>query len=552
MFTKGNHPDSKKSRTIELPLTDENFEDARAFVEQRLTHNHISSTIIHETVLLFETLYNSLREQESGSNILLTITTHKSFGEFRIELGFEGDPFVPPGAGSNEISPELNILRAYKDRYTCRYSYGYNTIDISVKRSYGGLLLRCWAGILLAILVYIPIRMNLSMDDQIALENNIIYPSLKQFANAMLMVGAPITFFSMLRNLTDIHILAKRHSPLRKLRLKSYATSCIAIALGIITASVGVTTIRHLGGYLDDAGGTPPSVSEMINSLVPSSLFEPFETYMPFPLIIVALLSVYALCSAGEYIDILKKVVDICYTLFSKMLNVVMYFLPLFSFLAMLTPLLTTGFVGFFMIVQLLVVIIVSLVVLCVFYTLRLIIGGVKVGPFFRHMPALILENLRINSVIDAVPFNIRFCARNFGFNRKHLSEKLPILAQINLDGNCYLLILLALTLIFGLGIHVSWAQIVVIAILVLFLSLGAPNQPGSILIGVLIILFYLDAADLISMAIYLEVFCGMIQNIINVTGDIVTVAIDERKTNNKDDRKGHNMNAAERERIIE
>ena len=83
---------------------------------------------------------------------------------------------------------------------------------------------------------------------------------------------------------------------------------------------------------------------------------------------------------------------------------------------------------------------------------------------------------------------------------------------------------------IFILGADASWLLIAEIAIIILFLSLGAPNQPGSILIGIFIITFLLKADNLISVAIYAEVLFGAIQNIINVTGDIVTVAIEENK----------------------
>ena len=83
---------------------------------------------------------------------------------------------------------------------------------------------------------------------------------------------------------------------------------------------------------------------------------------------------------------------------------------------------------------------------------------------------------------------------------------------------------------IFILGADASWLLIAEIAIIILFLSLGAPNQQGSLLIGIFIITFLLKADDLISVAIYAEVLFGAIQNIINVTGDIVTVAIEENK----------------------
>ena len=109
-------------------------------------------------------------------------------------------------------------------------------------------------------------------------------------------------------------------------------------------------------------------------------------------------------------------------------------------------------------------------------------------------------------------------------------SNKFTVLAQLNLDGNCYLVMLIAMLFIFMMGSSASWYHIVVIAILVVFLSFGAPNQPGSILIGTLIVAMFLQGEVLIPTAVYLEVFFGGIQNIINVTGDVVTIAIEEKQ----------------------
>ena len=79
-------------------------------------------------------------------------------------------------------------------------------------------------------------------------------------------------------------------------------------------------------------GGKTPSFSELIESLVPDSIFEPFETIMPVPLIIVAMIVTYAFCTVGKYFDQMKKAIDACYTLFSRMLQVVMYAFPFFCF----------------------------------------------------------------------------------------------------------------------------------------------------------------------------------------------------------------------------
>ena len=97
-------------------------------------------------------------------------------------------------------------------------------------------------------------------------------------------------------------------------------------------------------------------------------------------------------------------------------------------------------------------------------------------------------------------------------------------MAQTNLDGNCYVLMFISVTFIAFAGNTNSWLSVVVIGIIVLFLSSGSPNKPGSILIGMLIISTYLASKANIQMALCFELFCGSLQNIVNVISGVVAV----------------------------
>ena len=120
----------------------------------------------------------------------------------------------------------------------------------------------------------------------------------------------------------------------------------------------------------------------------------------------------------------------------------------------------------------------------------------------------MLRENYKIGSALDAAPYNIRYCSRVF---------------QLDLDGNCFFLTFITLTLMFISGTDVTWVNIVMIAVLVFFLSLGAPNQPGSALIGIMIILFYMDAQSQIPLAILCEAAFGGLLNLTNIVGDVIT-----------------------------
>ncbi len=520
------------SNSIEIAATRENLAVAKTFIEKRLKRSNISKEILSETLMVFDALVHSLLRQGVDQNTLLTIKTRRSFGEININLGFEGEQFVALDDETECLTEEETILKEYEDKFDYSYQHGYNLVQIVVQRSFQNTVLASLISILAAILVYIPINAFMSTDTQIMLGEEIIFPLVKLFANAMLMIGAPVTFFSLLKNFTDIYIISERNTSGRRMQVKTIITSVIAVVLaivaGLIIAAILSSGLGDIAGY----GGldAQPSVRELIESIVPSSIFTPFETIMPFPLIFVALIVTYAFCSIGKYFDKTKKAVEVCYALFSRMLHVVMFAFPFFCFLALLYPLLGSGFSILLLILYIVALSAASLVFLVVFYLIRLMAGGVKLKPFLKHLPQLLKENYKIGSVIDAVPFNVRYCVKNYGMDRKRITDKFAILAQINLDGNCYLIMLMGMLFVFMMVTSASWYHIVVIAIIVLFLSFGAPNQPGSVLIGTLIIALFLKADVLIPTAVYLEVFFGAIQNLINVAGCVVTVAIEEKQ----------------------
>ena len=523
-----------KTRSIEIPLKAESYESADRFIRQWMIKKRISDESSFETMLLFEALFQDMIEQGFGEDTILTIQAQKTFGEYNITLGFEGESYIPSmKKDEKKISPELQIVQAYSDKVGYKYRLGYNCISIVVQRNNNSSLIYCFIAMVLAMLVTTPLIAFVSSGNLKSLDDNYIQPFINQFANAMLMIGAPVTFFSLVKNLTDIYIISKKSSSARKLQVKTIVTSFIAVLLALITGPLIADVLYTHQGYFGNIGlfSSGMNATEFINSLVPSNIFEPFETIMPFPIIILALLLAYALCSVGRYFGAVHRFINISLELFSKMLTVVMFTLPFFCFFATLSLLMIDGIANLMILLKLVLIVALSIIVISAFYLVRLIIGKVKIIPFVRHLPALLWENFKISSVIDAVPFNIRYCSRNYGYNVKRISEKLPILAQTNLDGNCFLIMLISMSFIFLLGIEISWLQIIAIGLLILFLSVGAPNQPGSIMIGMLIITLYLHANELILIAIFSEVFFGWLQNIINVLGDIVAVAIEEQKS---------------------
>ena len=506
-----------------------NFGDAYTFTESLLARKDVNDETAKETLLIFDALMQKLVDWGLDVDTELEIEGVHRLGDFRIKVGFEGKMFTRDDDAVESI--EDRILDSHDDKLDYSYHLGYNAIIISVSRGHRTSLRACAVASLLAVIAYLPLSYLLDAGEQQELFANYVFPLETLYANAMLMVGAPMTFFSLLKNLTDTYVVSQRESDVRKLQARTLMTSLFAILLAYAAFFVTGIALSGLEGSSSAfSGSANRSFADVVTSLVSSSIFEPFAATSPIPLMVVALLCTYALCSAGKYFDALRQAMMACYTLFSRMLHLVIAALPFFCFLAIMDELLASGLEGVALYLSYLVATNLGFLLLFATYAIRLRAHGVKVIPFARKLAPLLRENAKIGSAIDAAPYNIRYCSKAFGMDRGLLRRNLPVLAEINLDGNCFILMFFTLAFVFITGTDLEWFSIIGLAALILFLSLGAPNQPGGILIGSLIVTMYLNSFEVICIAIFSEAFLGSAQNIVNVIGDIVMVAIDDSK----------------------
>ena len=507
----------------------EDFEAAHSFVAGMLDRRDVNEQVARETLIVFEALFQKLLDSDLPEDTQLDVSWVKKLGGFSVRIGFEGSHFDLHADGARSI--EGRIIRSYDDKLDCSYRAGYNLISISVSRSYRRRLFACAIAALLAVVAYIPLHFLVDEAGRYELLEGYVLPIETAYANIALMVGAPMTFFSLLKNLTDTYVVSQRNSKLRKLQAKTIVTSIIAILIAIAASLLWSIPLADFAGKEAEYAGSgfDHSFSSVVTSSAPSNIFEPFVGASPLPAVIIVVLCAFAMRSTVKYFDMLKTGFDAIYSLLCSMLRIIMTALPLFSFITFLAILINGGLELLLAFVAFFVLVVISWTSLVLTYAIRLRISGIPVIAFAKKLPPLIIENLKIGSAIDAVPFNVRYCAKHYGMNRSRIKNSLQITAQLNLDGNCYLIMVVSLLLITFSNIDLTWIDITGIGVLVFFLSLGAPNQPGSILIGVLIMLQFANAFDMLGMAIAAEVFLGGMQNITNVIGDIVLAAIDDR-----------------------
>jgi len=521
-----------RNTTIKIGANAENLPQARSFVEEALGKRYVNASTASEMTSLFEALFRKVISHIDDGNAELEIGSAKKLGHTDITILFPGKRFALLD-GDTSTDSDAKAIETFSDKISCSYQGGYNVVRISVSQSAWAFILPNLIAVVAAVIVGIVLEFTVGEAGRQQIAEEWIAPLEKLFTNAVLMIGAPMTLFSLLKNVTDSFIVAERHSSSRKLFITSMASSVTVIAIALVMGFVVAQSILYASGVTEsfDLGFANWSFATAVNQIIPSSIIEPFETISPIPMIVVALLIAGALSSMGQNFTAVKHAIDVFYDLFSNILKIVMAAFPVACFLLFLHVLLADGGIEYFLEILLIaaIVFVCTIPVLAV-YALNLKAHGIAVWEFARKIWPLVKENIAIGSIIDAVPYNTNYCEKNLQISRGRLEKELPILAQASLDGNCFILMLLATIYIFVANCEVSWFNIVVIAGIVMFLSFGAPNQPGSILIGMLIILAYLNSDIVVALALSFELFCGGLQNILNVISSVVTVAGNERR----------------------
>ncbi len=520
----------KKRDSIILRDMSKDYPEAKAYIEDMYREHSISKTMISETLIVFEALCYKIFEESERPKGDVMVSGFQRLGDTALEISFMGNRFDPDPVDPTFNTPEDSVLAAYADKIDYSYRSGRNRITITTKRNH---MMSVWlyaASIILGILIYTVLHFFAPVNVQYFVAAKMAYPLERLFLNSVVMVGGPVTFLSLLKHLTDTYIIAENQSSARRLHRNTITSSLVSVFLSVVSswliASLLFPDDPMHGKYTHRVIDLDPE--NLIPSLMPSDIFAPFQTLMPYSLIILAIMITYAFCSVGKYFDRMKDAIDVAYVLFARMLALVMYALPFFATTAVLDELFSDGYQMIRYITELVVVAFASLGVLLGYYVIRLLARGIHPVAFFKKMLPLLYENASIASAFDAVPYNIRYCARTYGFDRKRLEHYMPVLAQINLDGNCFLITMIAMLYIAINSTPLSIGDTISVGILVLLLSLGAPNQPGSCLVGLTIVMVFIGAEELCTIAIIGELFFGGILNLTNIAGDIVTVAIEE------------------------
>ena len=214
----------------------ENFDIIHEHIESLLELSNIDENSKSETLLVFEALYHDMIERGVPGDTQVIVWKAGLFGSVNIRIRFRGKLYVPSSGDNDDISVEQRIMAVYGDRIEHRYHDGSNYLTIVAKRS-ANMAVRNIAIIMgIAFLTYFVVTSVFAGSEQQEMIRNGVFQVEMLFTKAMLSVGAPVTFFSLLRNLTNMYIRREGDKLMRVIQVRALVSSALSVVLAVFAA----------------------------------------------------------------------------------------------------------------------------------------------------------------------------------------------------------------------------------------------------------------------------------------------------------------------------
>ena len=173
-----------------------------------------------------------------------------------------------------------------------------------------------------------------------------------------------------------------------------------------------------------------------------------------------------------------------------------------------------------------------------VYCLLLLLLGKVNPLVLVKKYAGTMLQVFSLSSSNASISLNMDACDKKLGISPKLYSFSIPLGATLNMDGLCVNLTIVSLALARAFGIQLSFGDLLSMGLTVIVISMGMPGIPGTLLIGLTMILSQLRVpVEAISLIMGIYAIIDMFETASNCLGDVTVTAIVARNEKMMDEK---------------
>ena len=477
------------------------------------------SLLIEESLLCYQETFGE--EQE------FTFITRKWFGTPRISIKIKGKPLNPLEDDEDLIFSEnimQDLLNYERARVIYRYEGGFNEIraftplEIKNLKIPGG---SNTISILLAI-VFTLIMKNFSPEVQ-NLIVNIITPVLNTLLGAIIAVNIPFIFVSIVASICSMENMVTLNTIGTTVLLRFFKILLFIMVVTILVSEMffPVVNFSFDGQISSSSSDESEKIFNLILSIMPQNIVEPFLKGNILQIVILALLSGVCITILGDSVNDLKKVVVESKQIVLKMLSITLKLIPAVIFLSIMKTLLVYSFDQFFVLWKIILANYLAFIIVSVAMLLRISIKhGVKISDFLRKIYPACLISFTTGSGSASMPKNIEICKQEL-----HIKESLCDFYIMLSHTLCPIPITIGI-IIYAFfaaefsGVTMTISQLIIVAFLSFQFAISTVNENGGIIATMTLLLTQFGfSMDSIGLMMASSIF---IVNISGVVGIIV------------------------------
>lgn len=354
------------------------------------------------------------------------------------------------------------------------------------------------------------------------------------YLNLLKFIIGPLLFFSIIASIVGIGSI-KEMGKLGGMTFGIYMlTTIFAITISLLMMNIfspGEGVLIPTASDKDFSAVKELSLSGFFLDLIPHDVLSPFVEGNMMQLVFMSILFALAILAMGDY-----TMQERMYASSQLLADIV---LKLTVWIIALTPIGVFGLIaamvaqkGLTPLVDLwqFVLVVLGSLVIHLLVTLPLmayIFVKINIYGYLLKMKKVIIFAFSTASSSATLPLNMKENIEKGGVHERIAKLVLPIGSTINMDGTALYQAAVALFVAQGLGLDLSVAQQITIAITVVLASVGAAGIPGAGLIMLTTVFASIGLPlEAIAVIVFIDRFLDMFRTAVNVSGDMIVTKI--------------------------
>ncbi len=526
-------------------ITKEDYSGAIDWLHQTLADMEVTQEEILTAELLTEENFLRLAAASGDDEAFFAdLTIRKRLGDVILAITAKGEGFNPivtlDEVPDEEEMVTLALLKAHRNEMSYSRRNGNNVVSIRVHTSTNKSAIYTVFGLGAGVVLGLALKASLPADTLLWIGKNIFTPVESIFMHALMMLVAPMIFFSVMSGITGMSDAAEIGRMGGKLMALSVVKLAVILAMG---AALGLwmgaaPELAAMMGAEESAAARPLSVIDVVVNIVPGSLIGPFAETNLLQVLFLACFFGILLVRAGERAAGVRDSVSFFNRFIMDAMGTILPVMPLVVAVSMAKLMMNTEtsvLLAYGRIIAAVCIEYILVFLVCAVF--MVVVGRVSPVPFLKKVFSFCVLPFSLRSSNACMPETLELCGKKLGIDEKLSMFSIPVGMQFNMMGAGAYIIMLALMMRLTFGFPVDLEFLLSFSFAVLLVTFTFPSVPGATIV-VMASVFGMAGvpAGAVTLFIGIDPLLEGLRTAANVAGNIASTFLLARLENKVDE----------------